>query len=140
MGYWLLRPWYRAGDFAGRSPRREFWLFVLQFCVLLFIPAIVWVAGNASTGNGGTRGTAALFVVMAGLFALASLVPGLAVAVRRLHDHDKRGILLLLGLVPVAGWIALLVLTLMPGTQGENIYGPDPRHWEMDESVSEMFE
>lgn len=140
MEYWLLRPWYRAYDFAGRSPRREFWLFVLQFCVLLAIPALVWVVGNASTGNGGSPGVAALFVVMAGLFLLVSLVPGLAVAVRRLHDHGKPGILLLLGLVPVVGWIVILVWTLMPGTAGENIYGPDPHDWDMDESVSEMFE
>lgn len=140
MGYWLLRPWYRAGDFVGRSPRREFCLFGLQFCVLLGVPAIVWVAGNGATGNGGTRGTAALFVVMAGLFALVSLVPGLTVAVRRLHDQGRPAILLLLGLVPVAGWIAILVYTLMPGTPGENLYGPDPRDWDMDESVSEMFD
>ena len=140
MGYWLLRPWYQAYDFAGRSPRREFWLFGVQLGVLLAIPTIVWVAANAPSATGGTWGTAAVFVVMAGLFALVSLVPGLAVAVRRLHDRGRPGLLLLLGLVPVLGWIVLPVDMLLPGTKGENIYGPDPRDWDMDESVAERFE
>jgi uncharacterized membrane protein YhaH (DUF805 family) len=61
------------------------------------------------------------------LFSLVSLIPGLAVSVRRLHDQDRSGWLLLLGLIPFLGWFALLVFMCLDGTHGANRFGPDPK-------------
>lgn len=55
-------------------------------------------------------------------------MPGLAVSVRRLHDQDRTGWLLLLWFIPVLGWFALLVLMCLEGTRGPNRFGPDPKN------------
>jgi uncharacterized membrane protein YhaH (DUF805 family) len=60
------------------------------------------------------------------LFGLASFIPSLSVTVRRLHDTDKSGWLILLGLIPLIGVIILLVFYILPGTKGPNKFGPDP--------------
>ncbi|HEX5183359.1 MAG TPA: type II toxin-antitoxin system prevent-host-death family antitoxin [Allosphingosinicella sp.] len=54
------------------------------------------------------------------------VVAHLAVAVRRLHDHDKTGRFYLLAFVPLIGWLFALFMMLTPGTEGENSYGCDP--------------
>ncbi len=51
---------------------------------------------------------------------------GIAVAIRRLHDTDKSGWLLLIALVPFVGAIILLVFMILEGTNGPNQYGPAP--------------
>ena len=61
------------------------------------------------------------------IWSLATLIPNLAVAVRRMHDQDKSGWWVLIGLVPLIGGIWLLVLYLTGGTPGPNRYGPDPK-------------
>jgi uncharacterized membrane protein YhaH (DUF805 family) len=58
------------------------------------------------------------FVVSLGL-----LLPNLAVTVRRLHDTDRSGWWILLGLIPVIGTIVLLVFYVQPGTAGSNQFG-----------------
>jgi uncharacterized membrane protein YhaH (DUF805 family) len=61
------------------------------------------------------------------LYALVLFIPGLAVAVRRLHDVGKSGWFLLIGLIPLIGFIWLLVLFLTEGKPGENKWGPNPK-------------
>jgi len=54
------------------------------------------------------------------------IVPSIAVAIRRLHDTNKTGWFLLLGLIPFVGAIILLVFYIMEGTNGPNEYGAAP--------------
>ena len=61
------------------------------------------------------------------VYALAVLIPGLAVAVRRLHDTGKSGWWLLIGLVPLIGAIVLIVFMATEGEPGNNAYGPNPK-------------
>jgi uncharacterized membrane protein YhaH (DUF805 family) len=58
---------------------------------------------------------------------LASFIPGLAVAVRRLHDVGKSGWFYFIALIPLIGAIWLLVLFFTEGHKGENQYGSDPK-------------
>lgn len=128
---WMLLPYRRYFDFAGRSRRKEYWLFVLfQILVSIVINAVFgsptyervgMFVGFSSmlSGPGG---------IAQNLFVLASLIPWLAVAVRRLHDQDKSGWLLLLALIPILGWFALLVLMCLEGTRGPNRFGGDPKN------------
>jgi uncharacterized membrane protein YhaH (DUF805 family) len=44
--------------------------------------------------------------------------------VRRLHDGDRSGFFIFLGLVPFIGGLIVLVLMILPGTPGPNQYGP----------------
>ncbi len=61
------------------------------------------------------------------IYALAVLIPGIAVSVRRLHDIGKSGWWILISLVPIVGVIILLVFTVLDSTPGENQYGPNPK-------------
>ncbi|TJY41720.1 DUF805 domain-containing protein [Cohnella pontilimi] len=66
-------------------------------------------------------------MVLSGLYALAILLPSLAVSVRRLHDTGRSGWWLLIGLIPLIGAIILLVFTCQDSQPGDNRYGPNPR-------------
>lgn len=61
------------------------------------------------------------------LYALATFLPGLAVAVRRLHDTDRSGWFLLVAFVPFVGGLILLIFLVEEGTRGRNQYGRDPK-------------
>ena len=97
-------------NFSGRAVRPEYWYWVLFTLlgqiVLMIVDRVIGIS---------------LFTV---LFALATLLPGLAVSVRRLHDLDKSGWFLLLVLIPVVGAIILLVWACKEGTPGPNHFGP----------------
>jgi uncharacterized membrane protein YhaH (DUF805 family) len=64
---------------------------------------------------------------LGGIYTVISLLPGLAVTVRRLHDTGKSGWMLLLVFLPIIGWIWLFVLTVTEGDAGQNDYGPNPK-------------
>jgi len=61
------------------------------------------------------------------LYYLALLIPSIAVAARRLHDINKTGWLILVGIIPVIGWIFLLFLYAREGDAEENRFGPSPK-------------
>jgi len=71
-------------------------------------------------------------------FFLAAIVPGLAVSVRRMHDQNKSGWYLLINFVPYIGGLIFLVLCFLPGTEGENDYGWDPRE-DAPDRTAEIF-
>jgi len=93
--------------FSGRARRREFWLFFLASfvvgLVLGWIPVIGW------------------------LVSLALFLPSLSVGVRRLHDTGRSALSLLFVLIPLVGFIILIVFWAKEGTSGENKFGPDPK-------------
>jgi uncharacterized membrane protein YhaH (DUF805 family) len=104
----------KYADFSGRASRSEYWWWVLAYVIAYVVVAIV----------SGILGKFAM--VLPVLLALAVFVPSLAVSVRRLHDVDKSGWWLLIGLVPLVGFIVLLYFTVQQGTSGPNQYGEDP--------------
>jgi uncharacterized membrane protein YhaH (DUF805 family) len=67
-----------------------------------------------------------ILVVPYALYSLWAMIPGLAVTVRRLHDLDKSGWHILVGLIPLVGGIILIIWYATEGTRGPNRYGPDP--------------
>jgi uncharacterized membrane protein YhaH (DUF805 family) len=101
--------------FQGRSSRGAYWwAWFITFLIALALSVIDRGLG-AAPGMG----------VLGSLFGIAILLPSVAIGVRRLHDTDKSGWWMLFALVPVAGWVILLVLFLMPGERETNTYGPD---------------
>ncbi|KHK92592.1 DUF805 domain-containing protein [Novosphingobium malaysiense] len=146
----MITPFYRYADFTGRSRRREFWSFALLHLVITSVLVSLAISTGFSyrvllqrAEFGGSLGVAAIaFFGILAMYALAVLVPTVAVNVRRLHDRDLSGWwclgFVVLGAVPLLGWIgnvAYLVLMAMPGTEGANRYGNDPR----DPEVPEIF-
>lgn len=133
---WMILPYRRYFQFTGRSRRREYWAFVLfQIVVGVAIGAIFGhttvTSGSFGSIGGFTNAVTDISTtggMVSSAFNLVSLIPGLAVSIRRLHDQDRSGWLLLLVLIPVLGWFALLVLMLLDGTHGANRYGADPKN------------
>jgi uncharacterized membrane protein YhaH (DUF805 family) len=99
--------------FDGRASRPAFWWWFL-FGILVGIGASIIDAIIGSFG------------VVSGLAALALLLPNLSVAIRRLHDTDHTGWWVLIGLIPIIGFIVLLIFYLRQSDPGENRYGPPP--------------
>lgn len=61
------------------------------------------------------------------IYAFAVLIPGFAVAVRRLHDVGKSGWMVFIALIPLVGPIWLLVLLATDGQVGSNKWGANPK-------------
>jgi uncharacterized membrane protein YhaH (DUF805 family) len=111
----------RFADFQGRSRRSEYWWFFLfQFLFSLVGQILIGVLAAAIPILGGILGIVFLIAL------LALIIPGIAVSIRRLHDLDKSGWWLLIGLIPLAGLI-LLYWFCLTGTDGDNRFGPDPK-------------
>ena len=105
----------------GRITRRHYWLY---YFVPLFVISLGLVMVDVSFGNYDPETGWGL---LSGLFSLAALWPGIAVAVKRAPDRDRSGWFLLVMLIPIAGAIWLLVeLGFLPGTPGANRFGPPP--------------
>lgn len=121
---WMLLPLKRFADFNGRSGRREFWMFSLLQCIFAFVCITFGVLDSGGYEGIGAIGILALGSLFIGW--LAMIVPYFAVQVRRLHDQEKSGWLVLINFIPYLGPFLLLVLMLIPGTKGDNQYGPDP--------------
>jgi uncharacterized membrane protein YhaH (DUF805 family) len=99
-------------NFQGRASLSAYWWYALA----LFIVNIVLEIFSVAIGSAALSILIILVMIVVGLSALS-------VAVRRLHDTDKSGWMLLLGLIPFLGGIVLLVLVLLPGTPGQNRFG-----------------
>jgi uncharacterized membrane protein YhaH (DUF805 family) len=116
--------------FSGRARRAEFWWFYL-FGALAIGIGFALDAALFGTGEATTTATSASVRVDAGpvtaVVALALLLPYLGVAVRRLHDTDRRGWWVLVGLVPLLGTVLLLVLWALDSTPGGNRFGSSPK-------------
>ena len=100
--------------FSGRARRKELWMFVLFNIIITIILSIV----SQMIGMDG---------ILDGLYGLAVLVPSLAVGARRLHDTGKSAWWLLLCLVPIIGWIILIIFYVLDSQPGANEYGPNPK-------------
>ena len=117
---WYLEVLKKYAVFSGRARRKEYWFFALFN--FLFAMAIGFVDGLMGTFNPATGiGTLGL------IYALAVLIPGIAVTVRRLHDTDRSGWWLLIILIPLIGAIVLLVFMVFDSKPGQNQYGPNPK-------------
>jgi len=117
---WYLEVLKKYAVFDGRARRKEYWYFFLINTVIsVFLAFIDSFTGTISEDVG--------IGLLDGLYALAVLIPGTAVTVRRLHDTDRSGWWILIGLIPVIGGIALLVFMVLDSTPGDNQYGPNPK-------------
>lgn len=111
---WYLNVMKNYITFDGRARRKEYWMFFLINIIILLVLSIV-----DGVLFGGTA-------ILSGIYALIQFLPQLAVSVRRLHDTDRSGWWILLGLIPIVG-LVLLVFFCLNGTPGSNRFGADPK-------------
>ncbi|MER7665353.1 MULTISPECIES: DUF805 domain-containing protein [unclassified Streptomyces] len=112
--HWYLDVLKKYAVFNGRARRQEYWMFTL-FSVLI---SIVLAVIDAVIGTS---------PVIGAIYTLAVFLPTLAVTVRRLHDTDRSGWWILIGLVPLVGFIVMLVFLASEGKRHDNSYGADPK-------------
>jgi uncharacterized membrane protein YhaH (DUF805 family) len=147
---WVKRPIEKYADFTGRASRSEYWWYVLALCVAYLVLSIV-------ESIVGLNHMFLTYGPLSLLLMLGTLIPSIAVGVRRLHDTNRPGWWLLIALVPyglmalagimavmggglfgfmammgligivaMIGGIVLLIFMVLPGTPGDNQYGPNP--------------
>jgi uncharacterized membrane protein YhaH (DUF805 family) len=110
---WYLKVLRQYADFTGRARRKEYWMFTLVSGIISVVLAIL---DNVLTTS-----------LLGVLYSLAVLLPSLAVGARRLHDTGRSGWWLLIGIIPLIGWIVLIVFLATDGERQPNAYGPDPK-------------
>ena len=117
-----MRSMRQYAVFRGRAARAEFWGFVAVTLGLVFVGMVIDVLVSPEVQTGSKKDPA---LVVTALIALAHLVPAFAVTVRRLHDTERSGWMVLLNYIPPLNLI-IVVFACMRGTRGPNHYGPDP--------------
>lgn len=109
---YYIGAWKKFAEFGGRARRKEFWMFFLfNILVSIGLGIVDGILGIMLLGN---------------LYALAVLIPSLAIGARRLHDTGRSGWWQLIALVPVIGIIVLIVFWAQDGHE-ENQYGSNPK-------------
>lgn len=108
----------KYADFSGRARRSEYWWFFLFTVLIAAVASVI----DAIVGTRTSSGTGLVQAIV----QLAVLIPSLAVGVRRLHDTGRSGWWLLIGLVPLAGWVVLLIF-FVQDSRAENQYGTSPK-------------
>ncbi len=112
-------------QFEGRSRRREAAVFIVTNICLGFLAGAI--SGILAVMLGEESVIALIPQLLFFLFALVIFIPALSLNVRRLHDWNQSGILVLILFVPCIGAIFALINLVVEGTQGDNKYGPDPK-------------
>lgn len=138
----------RYVDFQTRSSRSEYW-WVILFMVIVYVVLAIPVMMSMGSMDpdvleaGDYSGLSMISFVPLGIFALANIIPGIALAVRRLHDLDKSGWLYLIviigGIIPIVSFlisIGWIVVMCFRGTVGDNRFGPDPLGASMGDTFS----
>lgn len=116
---WYLDVLKKYATFSGRARRKEYWYFILFNMIVCALLSVI----DRSIGTCSDSGIGYL----SGIYSVATLIPNIAVSVRRLHDTGRSGWWLLVSLVPVLGSLALVFFLVQNSKSGANQYGPDPK-------------
>jgi uncharacterized membrane protein YhaH (DUF805 family) len=118
--------WTNYVTFRGRARRSEYW-FAALFLVLASLAASILDVALFSDQLGEFLEDTGGLGIIGALWALAVFLPSLSLFIRRLHDTNRSGWWVLIGLIPFAGAIVLLVFALLDSDPGENRFGPSPK-------------
>ena len=107
---YFLDAFRKYADFAGRTTRQQYWMYILIYVVISVVLSII----DAAIGT----------AVLSAIFSVVMLVPSISIATRRLHDIGRSGWWQLIGLIPLLG-IIILIVFLVQDSHGDNEYGPN---------------
>ena len=133
--YWLECFTKHYVDFSGRARRSEYWGTVLfnviaqiVLSVVLVAVLVIWFSSTEMNADVSVvRLSLIMIKAVRSLYNLIWLLPGLAVAVRRLHDIGKSGLNVLWVFLPIIGWIMLIYWFCQDSELGENKWGANPK-------------
>ena len=115
----------KYATFTGRAARPEFWWWAL-FVFLVNVATSLIDHYFIASMLGSEAFTVETPQPLSMLVSLGLLLPGLAVAARRLHDINRSGWWMLIVLIPILGGLVLLWWCVKKGDEGENDFGPPP--------------
>lgn len=115
---------------AGRASRKEFWALWLLTIAMVVVSVLMFVL---------SKWLLVLTVAISSVIWWVLTIPFQALMLRRLHDTDRSGWWLLIGFVPVIGWIVLLIFWAQRGTSGDNRFGSDPLATQSGMSLKEAL-
>ena len=115
---WYLKCLRQYADFSGRARRKEYWMFILFNSIIAFVFGFI-------------IGFLGLPDACVYIYSLAVLIPGIAVAVRRLHDVGKSGWMYFINLIPIVGQIWLIILFCQDSQPDEKQWGTNPKEDEI---------
>ena len=135
LTYWCECFTKHYADFSGRARRSEYWGTVLfnviaqiVLSVVLVAVLVIWFSSTEMNADVSVvRLSLIMIKAVRSLYNLIWLLPGLAVAVRRLHDIGKSGLNVLWVFLPIIGWIMLLYWFCQDSELGENKWGANPK-------------
>ncbi len=117
---WYVDVLKKYAVFEGRPRRQEYWMFFLFNVIIGFVLGLVDGFAGLTIGESGAG-------MLGSIYSLAVLCPGIAVAIRRLHDTGRSGFWLLIAFVPCIGFIVLLVFMIQDSEPNANQHGPNPK-------------
>lgn len=131
---WYIKVLKNYVNFKGRARRKEYWFFQLFQTIILMVLGTIGMISNSDKLRfidqlDPTSAELEIMMLLGPLFWIyvaATFLPALAVMVRRLHDINRSGAFVLLQLLPYIGPLILFIFSVLPGTDGDNLYGPDP--------------
>jgi uncharacterized membrane protein YhaH (DUF805 family) len=100
-------------NFSGRARRSEYWFFYLAIVIVSVVASILDLIIGMQ--------------ILGWIVAAATIVPSISASARRLHDTGRSGWWQLIGIIPVIGWILLIVWLATDSNPGDNQYGPNPK-------------
>ena len=106
----LLTCYKKTFNYSGRASKSEFWWFQL-YAIIIYGMMFVFQGD---------------LVLVFSILVIANIIPVYAAAVRRLHDTDKSGWMVLISVIPLIG-LYIIVLLITDGTKGKNRFGPKPK-------------
>ena len=116
---WYLNVLKNYFGFGGRARRNEYWMFILVNIIFTFVLSVLdRMFGWQRTGGEG---------VLTTIYAILVFIPWWAVQFRRLHDTDRSAWWLLVLLIPIVGWLVIIIFNCQNGTPGSNRFGADPK-------------
>lgn len=113
MNYYILAI-KKYFDFSTRSTRKEYWFFVLFNIIISTIVGLI----DSIIG---------ISPILSSAYYLFVFIPGLSVAIRRLHDIGKSGWWIFINLIPFIGFIWFIILLVLDSQPIDNKYGPNPK-------------
>ena len=113
-------------NFQGRARRSEYWGYTLFWWIFLILALVLDTFISLAVFGGDLE--EGFLPILTILFALGTILPNIALWVRRFHDLDMSGWMYLLGMIPYVGGLILFVFSLLDSKPGTNAYGVSPKY------------
>ena len=116
---WFIYCLKNYAKFDGRAGRPEYWFYALFNTLIFFILQFL----SSMLGLQYAMNELITVYPLASIWQVVTFVPSLAVGVRRMHDINRSGFWLLFLLLPLIGWLLIMIFALLKGNDDDNDYG-----------------